>query len=108
MYLDPNSLEYELSEEIAAGCSANDLKNAIGSYYSGIYGTNPDVTKACINYFNDTIDCSANPDEIRDHMYTITVPRSISMASTSQIMAVPIDTWASLVVTLPEELQLSN
>ena len=23
-------------------------------------------------------------------------------------MAVPIDTWASLVVTLPEELQLSN
>ena len=101
MFLDPD-MEYVMSEKIETGCSASALRNAIGGYYKKLYGVNPDVSKSCIDYNNATVDCNTEFVEIRDHMYTITVPRSISIPSTTQIMAVPIDTWASLVVTLPE------
>ena len=104
MYLNPIDMEPWYSEDIETGCSAGALKAAIGGYYSSVFGTNPHVSKHCIDYNNSTIDCNAAADEIRDHMYTITVPRSIGIASTNQIMAVPIDTRSSLVVRLPEEV----
>ena len=102
MYLNPVSMEYVLSEAVVTGCSAGDLKNAIADYYRDLFGTRPVVTKTCIGYEDLEVSCSAAAEEIRDHIYSITVPRSISMASTTQIMAVPLDSWSSIVVTLPE------
>ena len=91
MYLHPETNEYVLTEPIAAGCSAADLKNAIGDYYRDLFGTRPDVALACEDD-EGPVSCSGTDGPVVHHIYTITVPRSISIASSTQLVAVPLDT----------------
>ena len=62
----------------------------------------------CYDPNNEIIDCDSAAEEIQEHVYTIKVPKSIWIPSTTSLAALPIDTYSSLVVTLPQDLKTSN
>ena len=108
-----NDEDFYFSGNITAGgpSGASSLKSAIRDYYrmSSVAGTDPNVKLVkCRN--NDTIeiDCDSETEEIRDYIYDIIVPRSISKPSCTQIMPVPIDTGAWITVHLPSDEQGSR
>lgn len=61
--LDPDTLENYTVQDIEAGGSAADLKNAIKGYYKDKFGKDPDVTLdiECKDSTDTVIDCAADP-----------------------------------------------
>jgi hypothetical protein len=57
----------------------------------------------CRDHDEVNIDCGASAEEIRDYIYDIIVPRSISKPSATKISPVPLDTDAWITVRLPSE-----
>ena len=96
--------DYYVTGNITAGGSASSIRSAIREYYrmGSVSGTDPVVTMTkCRGYDDIEIDCSSPPDEIRDYVYSIVVPRSISKPSCTAVMVIPTETKAIIRVTLP-------
>ena len=86
---------YYITGNITAGGSASSIWSSIRDYYRSVTGTDPEVTLTkCRNYFDSEIDCSSTTDAIRDYVYSIVVPRSISRPSATAVMVVPTETTA--------------
>ena len=91
--------DYFLTPNMTAGGSAAHIKSAIRDYYrmGSVSGTDPVVKMKLCRAFDETeIDCSSPSEEIRDYVYSITVPRLISKPSCLSILAIPLDTNATI------------
>lgn len=87
--------DYHLTKNITAGASASEVKSAIRDYYrrGDVAGTDPQVSmKLCRGFDELEIDCSSPAEEIRDYVYNIKVPRSISKPSCMAVMVIPMST----------------
>ena len=99
-------LEYWHSKNITTNYTTAEFADAIGDYYKNgnVCGCTPRVVKTRCTSWNDIdVDCATTPaEEIRDHVYKIVVPRSISQPSATDIVPVPIDTLSVITVNLPD------
>ena len=99
-----DNMEYKYSKNITTGESANDVKNAIKDIYKkSSFKLEPEVTKACRDQSDIEVDCDDSTASIKDHIYTIVIPKAIDGASASNIILAPIDTDSTLSVILPGE-----
>ena len=71
--------------------------------YSSIWGIEPVVTKICRDQDDIEADCANATASIRDHVYTITIPKSISGPSTTSIQLARLDTQSDLSYILPSD-----
>ena len=98
---------YWMSVNITAGASANEVYQAVrGFYRSGrVSGVDPVVTLSKCRGHDDLeiADCEAElgTGNIRDYVYTIEVPRSISRATCSDGMPIPVYTSSDVQLRLP-------
>lgn len=106
MYMDKSSSEFEPSGEIRVGCSADEFKEQIKTYYKDRFGTDPTVSRACVDVNTTDIDCGSA--DVYSWIYTVKVPKSIWGTSVDNIMGVNINTTALITFRFPEEVQVSN
>ena len=59
------------------------------------------MVKTCRNTEDIEVDCETICSTVRDHIYTITIPKSIDGPSTTSILLAPLDTESILSVVLP-------
>lgn len=105
LYFLKENLEYFRTAEIVSGTSANEMRNKIKGYYKNQFGVDPLVSLECeLADLSRTADCS-NPN-VTQHLYTITVPKSISRPSNINVFAVQNTTAADVEYIYPT--QLSN
>lgn len=100
-------LEYFKSEEIVAGGSAKQLRDGIKKFYKDQFGVDPVVTLEC-EVDDGTIDSTCSHVNVTDHVYQISIPKSINRPSVLQVMIWPNTTMSDIEFIYPEQIQLST
>jgi hypothetical protein len=79
----PKNLTYFTSKAIATGASAADMRTAVKSYYSGVYGS--DITVNMTMYDSNGTN-TTNTTEAETYVYHIVMRKLISTVSASNII----------------------
>ena len=128
-FLVPHNDDIWASSEITAGCTADEMYDAIRGYYWNMFRVNPIVTLTTGTVEveteeTDEADDTGETDGAEDtedtgeteeaaapigvYVYTVEVPKILTSASVETIMVAPITTQSSVTFVYPSERQLSS
>lgn len=102
-----SDLEYTKSAEIVAGGSAKSVRNAISGFYKDEFGVDPIVDLSC-EVSDGTIDDTCAHVNVTDHIYEITIPKSINRPSCPQVMVWKNTTVSEIEFIYSNQIQLST
>jgi hypothetical protein len=104
-YKNPKDNTIWTSSSLSTNCSAWDLQVALGGYYWNVWGAPNSVVKTIYDV-NGTV--TSNMNLAATIVFTVTIGRSLPLASSSLMTATRSSTKSSIVITPPSAYQLSN
>ena len=104
--LKPGTTDYHRTGDIVSGCSADDMKTALDSYYTSLYSVSPVVTATY--YDGSASETTADSSTVNSIKYTITVPIALSGESVSSAFELAISTSSTIDIVTPANKQLSS
>ena len=93
------------SAQISTTASASTFQNAISGYYGMVWGAPISVSKQMLDASGNI---TSNQSAAVKNVYTITVLRSITQASTNYVNFQKISTHSAISYTLPRSVHLSS
>jgi hypothetical protein len=104
-FLHPTSGEITQSEEIYGNSSAATMRDSIAAFFSNNYGTSITVV---LEYYDAEDNLLETADDAVKYLYTVSLLKRISSFSFSSVTFLSGGTEASVIITPPEEVQLSG